>query len=692
MDSIEEKELLIASITPQNLERGVLWFSENFAKIKNARARNLWWRQNAIIIEKDLAIKLSELTRRILDLGYERTQTVAGPGLFAVRGGIIEVWPINTEKPRIIEFSGNNVSAIFARHEIIRNEKIKPSRGIETLRPENFVVHEDHGIGIFKSFIKNGVLLPSMPKGEESMPSSGAEKNTYFLIEYAPPAPGREPDKLYVPLDKKKRLTPYIGFEIPKIHRLGGTVWFTAKRKAREDTEKLAQALLLLYAKRESACRAPYYGDPGLEAKLRETFPYAETEDQLRAEEEIMRDLESERPMDRVLCGDVGFGKTEIALRAALRVIASGKQAVILAPTTILAAQHMATCSARLKELPVKTVMLSRFTSSRDTKKIIEEIKSGAADCVIGTHRLLSSDVAFKNLGLVVVDEEQRFGVKQKEKMKEMRTDVDILSLSATPIPRTLSFTLARLRDISQISTPPPERKPIQTFVLPYSKKIVSDAIAEELKRNGQIYFLHNRIETLGRVKEKLEKMFWRKAATLVRIGIIHGRMDEKEVIGTMDKFRKGELDLLLATTIIENGLDISNANTLIVDDATRLGLAQAHQLRGRIGRSEAQGFAYFLYSPRILQKTSEETKETHKIPHKNSFAGLSAKITHALERLEALQEYASLGAGYEIAIRDLEIRGAGNILGREQSGAINKVGLNLYYQMLADAIEELKT
>lgn len=679
MNREAQDELLIASITPQNLERGVLWFSENTEKIKHARVRNLWWQTNTLFIEKDASAKPSELARKILDLGYERTQTVACPGLFAVRGGIIEVWPINTEKPYIIEFSGNTIETIAGRPEITDKKyvKLKPSRNIETLIPGSFVVHEDHGIGTFKGFSQNVILSQTLPT---------AKSDIFFLIEYAPPSPGREPDKLFVPLDKKDRLTPYVGFETPKINRLGGTVWFTAKRKAREDAEKLARSLLALYAKRGHAVRDPYFGDPTMESKLRGSFPHIETEDQIRAEEDIMHDLESEKPMDRILCGDVGFGKTEIAIRAVFRVIASGKQAVILAPTAILAAQHLNTFSERFKDLPVNTAMLSRLTLPRDAKRIIEDTKRGTVDCVVGTHRLLSADVSFLNLGLVVIDEEQRFGVKQKEKMKELRTDVDILSLSATPIPRTLSFTLARMRDISQIATPPPNRIPIQTYVLPYSTKTIRNAIEAEILRNGQIYFLHNRIETLGRVKEKLEKIFSKRTPHRIRIGIIHGRMDEKSIMDAMNKFRNHELDVLLATTIIENGLDISNANTLIVDDATRLGLAQAHQLRGRIGRGDAQAFAYFLYPPRITQNPHLEVEPPS---GKGQEKGAGSR---AFERLEVLQEYAALGSGYEIALRDLEIRGAGNILGREQSGSINKVGLNLYYQMLAEAIEELKS
>lgn len=653
----EPKELLIASLTPQNLERGVLWFKENIASIKKARLSNPWWRDNSLIVEKDLVLKPQELARQLLDFGYERTQAVRGKGLFAVRGGIIEVWPVNAERPYLIEFSGNTVETLREREDRpieVPLQYYRSGTSIDKTPLGGFVVHVDHGIGIYRG-----------------------TNNSYFVVEYAPPAAGRRPDMLYVPVDQKNRLTPYMGFTTPAIHRLGGTVWFKTKRKAREDAEKLARKLLSLYAQRHAAERPPYPGDGNLENELRDSFEFTETKDQIKAEAELGEDLARNQPMDRVLCGDVGFGKTELAIRAAARIISSGKQVAVLAPTTILAAQHEKTFKARFKNLPLEVRMLSRLASPQSELLTLKELAEGKVDCVIGTHRLLSRDVIFKNLGLVVIDEEQRFGVKQKEKFKEMRAEIDILSLSATPIPRTLSLALAKIRDISLIETPPPERLPIVTAVLPYSKKIIRQAIEFELSRGGQIYFLHNRVETIGRVKEKLQKLLRSFEANLgaelpstwtrrVQVEVIHGRMGEKEIIRAMDRFRNKEIDILLATTIIENGLDISNANTLIVDDATRLGLSETHQLRGRIGRGATQALAYFLYKPRHL-------------------------TDKAIERLEALKEYSELGSGYQIALRDLEIRGAGNILGKEQSGAINKVGLNLYCQMLSEAVEKIQ-
>ena len=572
------------------------------------------------------------------------------------------MWPINSETPYLIEFSGNLISVI--QEHIGRTEAITPrpklTRTIQELPAGSFVVHQDHGIGIFRGTTgeENAERLP-----RQQLPRNDISKQ-FFIVEYAPPATGGENDRLLVPVEQKDRLTPYVGFETPHIHRLGGTMWQTTKRKAKEDAEKLARQLLELYAKRTNAERPAYRGDSSLEEDLRGGFPFVETPDQLRCEQEIFADLASSKPMDRVLCGDVGFGKTELAIRAVLRVIISGRQAAILSPTTILAAQHFKTISERFKNLPVRAAMLSRITSPQEEQNVLMGINSGDIDCVIGTHRLLSKDVEFKRLGLAVIDEEQRFGVKQKERIKEMRGDVDILSLSATPIPRTMQLTMARLRDISLLETPPPGRLPIATFVLPHRPALVREAIARELDRGGQAYFLHNRIDTMGMKRERLLKMF--KNYPHLRIGIIHGRMKEKELVEIMDDFRDKKIQVLVATTIIENGLDISSANTLIVDDATRLGLAQAHQLRGRIGRGSDQAYGYFLYRPKNLTE-------------------------NAAERLEALRAYADLGSGYQIALRDLEIRGAGNILGREQSGTVNKVGLNLYCHMLAESIEWLQ-
>lgn len=677
-------ELLIVSISPQNLERGDLWFAENLAAIKKAMLTHPWWRDNALLIEKDLVMKPSLLVRRLIDMGYERAGIAAGKGIFAVHGGVVDVWPLNTDTPYAIEFVGNAISEIIPREQTrgIAGAGALPPRVIKkdhTFSIGGYIVHTDHGIGIFRGI-----------------------QDKYYKIEYAAPGPGREPDILLVPIDQKDRLSPFVGFTTPVIHRLGGALWSRTKRRVREDAEKLARSLFTLYAARHRATRPAHETDHSMLDELRETFGYTETPDQLQAEKDIMADLARERPMDRVLVGDVGFGKTEIAIRAAAAVIAAGKQVAVLAPTTVLAAQHERTFRERLENLAITSAMLSRLTRPKDEKQILKAIADGRVDCIIGTSRLLSRDVVFKNLGLVIIDEEQRFGVKQKERCKELRTEVDILSLSATPIPRTLSLALAKLRDISRIDTPPAGRVPITTAVLPYNQKIIRDAITHELSRGGQVYFLHNRIETIGMVKEKLQKLispsstnpYDRKELLRMekmrrpRIGVIHGRMGEQELLGVMDDFRNHKVDILLATTIIENGLDISSANTLVVDDAARLGLAAAHQLRGRIGRGAVQAFAYFLYKPHI--STSAAAKGGNNEIAEVVLRGKHQRLTEkGSRRLDALKEYAELGAGYDIALRDLEIRGAGNVFGREQSGAINKVGLNLYCQMIAEATEE---
>lgn len=684
-------KLLIVSLTPQNIERGDLWFSENTDAIKKAAWTNLWWRDNAIFVEKDLVIKPSLLVRRLVDFGYERAPNAAGKGIFAPHGGMIDVWPLNAAHPYTIEFSGNTVQGIYERDRPPREAKPRLYRGlasIEGMTPGSFIVHTDHGIGIFRGIQETSA--PATPRSTLEIPLSSPDLYqqiaddrprfvdinfpAFYKIEYAAPAPGREPDMLLVPTNQKGRLTPYVGFTTPVIHRLGGALWLRTKRKVREDAEKLAHSLFSLYQARHRATRPSYHYDPSFLETLHGTFKHEETDDQCRAENEIMSDLSRERPMDRLLVGDVGFGKTEIAIRAAAAVITGGRQVAVLAPTTVLAAQHERTFRERLEPLAITVSGLSRLTKPDEGRTILKKLAQGGVDCVIGTSRLLSQDVAFKNLGMVIIDEEQRFGVKQKEKCKEFRADVDVLSLSATPIPRTLSLALARLRDISRLDTPPPSRLAIATSVLPYGTKLIRDAVAFEIARGGQVYFLHNRVETIAHAGENLQKILHLTKSSdrkqllshqkMPHIGILHGKMSEETLLETMGAFRNHEIDILLATTIIENGLDISRANTLIVDDATRLGLAQAHQLRGRIGRGDTQAFAYFLYKPRHLTE-------------------------RAAKRLDALKEYAELGSGYEIALRDLEIRGAGNVFGREQSGAINKVGLNLYCQMIAASAEE---
>ncbi|MBI2594846.1 MAG: DEAD/DEAH box helicase, partial [Candidatus Colwellbacteria bacterium] len=508
----------------------------------------------------------------------------------------------------------------------------------------DYIVHLDHGVALFG--------------GIETIQSQ-----QYYALEYA------AGDKLFVPIGLERKLSRYVGFSEPHIPRLGSLTWQKTKKRAKEEIEKLAKELLELYAKREISLRPPYEVEEDIEQKLKETFPYEETPDQMQALEDIYKDLTAPEPMDRIVCGDVGFGKTEVALRSMVRAAHNGYQAALLAPTTILVDQHYKNFESRLKNLPIRLAALSRLQSKKEQAKILRDLKEGQIDIIVGTHRLLSSDVNFKNLGLLVIDDEQRFGVKQKEKFKEMRSSLDVLSLSATPIPRTLYMALSSLKKISSIQTPPEGRLPVQTTIIKRNENTVKEAIQKELARGGQVYYLHNRIGTIEQVKKHLEKLaseVYPERSRRASFVIAHGRMRESQLIKVIEDFRNKTFDVLLATTIIENGLDMANVSTIIVDDAPKLGLSQAYQIKGRVGRSNVQSYAYFLYGGRLGEK---------------------AKL-----RLRALKEAEELGSGYKIALRDLEIRGAGNILGKEQAGTVNTVGLNLYCQMLSEAVEKIKS
>lgn len=651
-------EILIVNIIPYFLEKESSWYSLNYAKIKNAARSQIWWKDNTLFLEKDLRANLYAVLRQIVEFGYNKVQTLGAPGEFAQRGGVLDIFPINSKDAFRIEFDGNKIATIgVLLIQISKSQKAikrdltgrQPQELLYNLKPNDYLVHLDHGIGVFLGFAeKPSGIISVVPPNERS-------HDKFFVLEYA------KKDRLYVPLDLEKKLSRYIGFETPIVHRLGGTLWFKTKRKARANALELAKELLELYAKRAAARGFQYPPDDELQKELESDFQYIETDDQNKAIQEVKNDMESPKPMDRLICGDVGFGKTEVALRAAFKAVAAGKQVALLAPTTILANQHFQTFSARLKKFPLEIALLTRLQSKKQQQKTIKDLYEGKADILIGTHRLLSGDVQFKNLGLLIIDEEQRFGVRQKEKIKNLRAEIDILSMTATPIPRTMNLALSGLRDISIIGTPPPGRLAIKTFVQPFNQKIIKEAMSRELKRAGQIYYLHNRVETIELAAQQIKKL-----APYAKIATIHGRLPEKKLIPIMSAFAEGKINVLVATTIIENGLDFPNVNTLIVANATRLGLAQAYQIRGRIGRSHLQAYAYFLYNAKYL--TDE-----------------------AQQRLTALKEAEALGSGYQIALRDLEIRGAGNILGREQSGPVNAVGLNLYMQMLSETIEELK-
>ncbi|MBL8063114.1 MAG: transcription-repair coupling factor [Anaerolineales bacterium] len=511
------------------------------------------------------------------------------------------------------------------------------------LQVGDYVVHVDHGIGRFAGLIQRQL--------------DGHERE-YLTVEY------ERGDILYVPVHQADRLTRYLGADggKPSLDNLGGQAWGETKARVKEAVQKVAEDLLDLYARRQVVEGYSFSEDTQWQKELEDSFPYVETEDQKRAIVDIKRDMERARPMDRLLCGDVGYGKTEVALRAAFKAVMSGKQVAVLVPTTVLAQQHFETFSQRLAAFPVKVEMLSRFRTPREQTEILHQLSIGEVDIIVGTHRLISSDVMFKDLGLVVIDEEQRFGVTHKEHLKKLRTEVDVLTLTATPIPRTLYMALTGVRDISNLNTPPEERLPIITHVGPYSPRLVRQAILRELERGGQIFFVHNRVQTIDAMKAHLEKL-----VPEARIDIGHGQMAENQLSAVMHRFTNAEIDILLSTTIIESGLDIPNANTLIVDRADTFGLAQLYQLRGRVGRGAMRAYAYF-FRHNKMSPTQE-----------------------GQQRLEVIAENTQLGAGYSIAMRDLEIRGAGELLGTRQHGFIQSVGFHLYTRMLADAVRRLR-
>ncbi len=521
------------------------------------------------------------------------------------------------------------------------NEGI-PLTSIMDLKPGDYVVHIHHGIGIFR--------------GLTTLEREGTVKE-YLLIEYA------HPDRIYVPVDQLDRVQKYLAPDDkpPEIRRLNSTLWVKSVARARQKAKEVAQELIRIYALREKATRPPTGEDTPWQQEMESAFPYIETPGQLKAIEEVKRDLESPHPMDRVLIGDVGFGKTEVAIRAAFKVIMAGRQVALLCPTTVLAYQHWQTFTERFEPFGVQVALLSRLIPPAEQKRILHGLKTGAIDMVIGTHRLLSNDVQFHNLGLVIIDEEQRFGVMQKEKFKQMRGTVDVLSMSATPIPRTLYMALTEIRDMSLISDPPPGRLPIRTYVMPYTEWAVREAILRDIQREGQVFYVVPRVQGIEHVAERLKKL-----VPHARVAVAHGQMPPSHVEAIVLDFYQRAYDILVCTTIIENGLDMPNVNTLIVENAERFGLGQLYQLRGRVGRSDRQAYAYFMFKAGKLGEKAEE-------------------------RLSALKEFSHLGSGFALAMRDLEIRGAGNLLGTEQHGAMRAVGLELYQAMLRDAIRHLR-
>ncbi len=526
------------------------------------------------------------------------------------------------------------------QHNITNAERIK---NYQELNIGDYVVHRNHGVGRYV--------------GIETLVVKDNHKD-YMLIQYS------GDDRLYVPIDQIDLVQKFVGSEgkQPKLYKLGGTEWTKVKNKVQTSVEDIADDLIELYAERQAQKGFAFDEDSELQTDFEASFAYVETPDQLTSIEEIKTDMEKERPMDRLLCGDVGYGKTEVAIRAAFKAISEGKQVALLVPTTILAQQHYQTIVERFQDYPIEIGLLSRFRTKKQQTETIAKLKTGRVDIVIGTHRLLSKDIIYKDLGLLIVDEEQRFGVKHKEKIKEIKTNVDVLTLTATPIPRTLHMSMLGIRDLSIIETPPENRFPVQTYVLERNPMFIKEAIEREIARGGQVFLLYNRIENIEKIAQEINEL-----VDGVRIAIAHGRMNETELENIMFGFLEGEYDVLVSTTIIETGVDIPNVNTLIVYDADRMGLSQLYQLRGRVGRSNRVAYAYFTYQKdKVLNEVAEK-------------------------RLQAIKEFTELGSGFKIAMRDLSIRGAGNLLGAAQHGFIDSVGFDLYSQMLKEAIDARK-
>jgi len=561
---------------------------------------------------------------------------------------------------------------IFGRYKVQRPRRLKSPHAQITrsaldidftdLEEGDYVVHLQHGIGRYLG-------LQLLPPGAGTKPTDAAVAGSSagqecLVLEYAPNDSAQAPPKLYVPVTEAHLVSKYVGTgkARPPLNTLGGTRWTKAKEHAERAVRDVASELLAIQAARESQPGHPFQPDAPWQREFESSFLFEETPDQMRAIIETKADMERPKPMDRLICGDVGFGKTEVGIRAAFKAVMGGKQVAVLVPTTVLAQQHYNTFRERIADYPVRIELLSRFRTRGAQQRVVKDLATGAVDIVIGTHRLLQGDISFKDLGLVVIDEEQRFGVLHKEKFKMLRRLVDVLTLSATPIPRTLYLALTGARDMSTIQTPPHDRLPVETIVVQYDERVIRDAIQRELNRGGQVFFLHNRVMTIQTMAQKL--------ATLVpqaRLVVGHGQMHNDELEEVMTQFVNGEADVLLSTTIIESGLDIPNANTIIIDRAELFGLSDLYQLRGRVGRYKHQAYAYLLL-PR--------------------HAGLLADVR---KRLSAIKQYSTLGSGFKIAMRDLEIRGAGNLLGAEQSGHITAVGFELYCQLLKQSVSSLK-
>ena len=588
-----------------------------------------------IIIATDYPERVKEILSEREIFGVEYAESIAAPGAILEDFKTVVLTDRELFNKRTKEVTTTKRSYYKEKPEFIEN--------INDIKEGEYVVHSVHGVGIYKGLTQQEI---------------DGQLKDYLTIEYA------SNDRLHIPAEQINLLCRYRGSGSikPKLSRMGGKDWENTKARVKKEVEQVAYDLLRLYARRKMQSGIQFLPDTTWQVEMEEAFEYTETPDQMRAINEVKADMESDKPMDRLICGDVGFGKTEVAMRAIFKAVTSGKQVAVVVPTTILALQHFQTISERFKPFGVNVDLMSRFRSAKQQKETIKRLATGECDVVVGTHRLLQEGVVFKDLGLLVIDEEHRFGVRHKEKLKQMRENIDIITMSATPIPRTLYMSLSGIKDMSVINTPPKNRLPIKTFVGEWNENMVKNAIIHELDREGQVFYLYNRVETIEEFKYQLQKL-----VPNARIGVGHGQMDEKMLEQVIVDFANQEYDILLATTIIENGIDIPNANTMIIHDADKFGLAQLYQLRGRVGRSQRQAYCYCFY-----RKSKNITKD-------------------ALQRLRAIKEFTTLGSGYQIALRDVEIRGVGNILGTKQHGHMINVGFDTYCQLLEETVQELQ-
>ena len=608
-----------------------------------ARLTELIRQGYTVTVAADGTGSASRLHQILLDQGLDFP--LARDGARTQAGGAIVVAALHRgctlTNAKVAVVAESDLTGRRRAHRKARPRRREGTTTFEDLKTGNYVVHHQHGVGHYEGMVKRTI---------------GGVERDYLLVAY------KGGDKLYVPSDQIDTLRQYVGGEAPTLHRLGGSDFAKAKGRVRSAVREIAQELVVLYQTRVNAEGHAFGIDTPWQREMEEAFPFVETPDQRTAIDDVKSDMERPFPMDRLVCGDVGFGKTEVAIRAAFKAIQEGKQVAVLAPTTLLASQHGNTFADRFAGYPIRVEVLSRFLTAAQAKKVLTGLRYGDVDCVIGTHRLLAADIKFKDLGLLVVDEEQRFGVQHKEQIKRIKTNVDVLTLSATPIPRTLEMSLVGIRDLSLLQTPPADRLPILTYVGEYDERVAIEAIRRELLREGQVFWVHNRVRSIDTAAARL-----RQLVPEARIAVAHGQMDEGTLEQVVVDFWEGRYDVLVCTTIIESGIDMPTVNTLVVERADLLGLGQMHQLRGRVGRSGSRAYAY-LFHP-VDKVLTEE----------------------AYERLKTIGEATDLGSGFKIAMRDLEIRGAGNLLGQAQSGHIAAVGYDLYCQMVTEAVAEMK-